>query len=178
VNGEEALDDRAAALGVRLQVAGEQQLDDLEPLWLALFDHHLTIGAAGLPVIARESSWPRRRHRYQQLLAGPDAFVIIARRDDGTPVGYVLAHVHEGADDTWPTGERIGDVESLAVLPAARGRGLGSLLLDAAEARLLSAGARDVQITVMAGNEDADRFYRRRGMTPVLVTLLRLGTQA
>jgi ribosomal protein S18 acetylase RimI-like enzyme len=170
----EILNRRAAGLGVTLQQGRHELLDELEPLWLSLFDHHLSTGAAGLPVIERSESWPRRRALYEQLLRSPEAFVVVARRGTAA-VGYALAHVHLGADDTWNTGDRIGEVESLAVLPLERGCGLGTLLLDCAEAILESLGARDVMIGVVAGNDSAQRFYERRGMAPAIVKLLRLG---
>lgn len=153
---------------------GSEALDEVEPLWLSLFDQHLLIGAAGLPVIDRDSSWPLRRALYEELLDHPGSFLLVARRD-GRAVGYALAHLHEGADDTWPTSERIGHVESLAVLPEERGRGVGTELLDRAEELLADRGATTVAIEVMVGNEEAQRLYESRGMTPVTVRLLRLG---
>jgi len=149
-------------------------LDELEPLWLSMFDHHVEVGAAGLPVIERSRSWGHRRALYLQLLAEPDTFVLVARRG-GRAVGYALVHVHEGADDTWPTGDRIGEVESLAVLPEERGGGIGTLLLDTADEHLARLGIHDLLISVLAGNDDALRFYRRRGLRPVATRLLRLG---
>jgi len=160
--------------GIDLAFGGPELIDDLEPLWLSLFDWHAHIGSAQLPLVDRTSSWPRRRALYTELLGKDDAFVLVARRDD-RPVGYALAYFHEGADDTWPTSDRIGEVESLAVVPEERGSGLGTALLDAAEARLAALGATTVSIAVMVGNEDAQRFYERRGMRPTTVRLLRLG---
>ena len=166
-------EERAERLGISLCFGGANLLDMLEPLWLSLFDHHRDIGSAGLPVVARDVSWPRRRALYESLLAKADAFVLLARRGE-QPVGYVVAHVHEGADDTWPTGARIGEIESLAVVAGERGGGLGGILMDAAEARLAEAGARDVLLHVMVGNDDARRFYERRGMIPTMTTMLKL----
>lgn len=169
----EPVQERATRLGVTLQFGGADLLDVLEPLWLSMFDHHRRVGAAGLPMVEREESWPRRRAWYAPLLAKPDSFVLLARRG-GSPVGYALAHIHEGADDTWPTGPRVAEIESLAVLPSERAAGLGTLLMDAAEQRLAEAGAHDVLLHVLAGNEDARRFYERRGMTAVMTTMLKL----
>lgn len=139
----EALGRRAADLGVTLHLGREELVDELEPLWLSMFDHHLSTGAAGI-----------RRRRLR------------------------LGHVHTGPDDTWDTGDRIGEVESLAVLPLERGGGIGTLLLDCAEAILDRRGARDVMIGVLSGNDDAQRFYERRGMTPAIVKLLRVGPKS
>jgi ribosomal protein S18 acetylase RimI-like enzyme len=170
--------ERADALGVELAFGGVELVGELEPLWLAMFDHHTAVRASAVPVVDRELSWPRRRALYQRILVAADAFVVIARRD-GRPVGYVVAHVHDdGPDDTWPTGARIGEIESLAVLPEERGAGLGTLLLDVAEALLATAGAHDIRLFVLAGNDAAQRFYERRGMSPVLVGMLRLGSSA
>lgn len=157
-----------------LAIGGAELIDALEPLWLSLFDWHAAIGAAQLPVIDRELSWPRRRALYVRLLAHDDAFVVVARRN-GEPVGYAVAHLHDGPDDTWPTSDRIGEVESLAVLESERGSGLGTVLLDATEDRLAELGATTVAIAVMVGNDAAQRFYERRGMVPTTVRMLRLG---
>ena len=163
--GADDPDRTAAGLGVSLQQGRFELVDELEPLWLSMFDHHRSVGAAGLPVIERSESWPRRRKLYEEWLGSDDGFVILARRD-AAAVGYVVGRLHPGPDDTWPTGDRIGVVESLAVLPSERGGGLGTLLLDSAEAALAALGAQDVFIEVLVGNDDAIRFYERRGMTP------------
>jgi ribosomal protein S18 acetylase RimI-like enzyme len=152
-------------------------IDQAEPLWLSLFDHHRAVGKSGLPIIDRGDSWPLRRQYYATILDGPDAFVLLARRD-GRPIGYAVAHIHEGADDTWPTGDRIGEIDTLAVLPGERGNGLGTQLLDRAEERLASVGARSILIVVLHGNDDARRFYERRQMAPIATVLMRLPAAA
>ena len=169
----EQLAQRAAAAGVELQFRRNEALDELEPLWLSLLDHHVEIGAAGLPVISRDLSWPRRRRFYAELLEQPEAVIVTAGRADAL-VGYSVAHVRHGADDTWPTGDLIGEIDSLAVLASERGRGIGSLLLDAAEAHLAAHGAYDVLLDVVVGNASAIAFYERRGMAPITVSMLRL----
>jgi GNAT superfamily N-acetyltransferase len=162
---------------VTLERGGAELLAELEPLWLSLFDHHRTIGAAGLPMIDRAQTWPRRRAVYERLLETPDAFVLVARRD-ALAVGYALVHIHEGADDTWPTGARIAELESLAVLPSERGRGLGTLLLDAVDARLGDLGVDDLIVAVLVGNAGAEELYRRRGLVPAMTKMIRLGGDA
>jgi ribosomal protein S18 acetylase RimI-like enzyme len=159
---------------VTLERGGAELIGEIEPLWLALFDHHLAVGAAGLRTVDRDQTWPRRRALYEQLLAAPDAFVVLARRD-GTAAAYALVRIHEGADDTWATGERIAELESIAVVPAERGRGLGTLLLDAVDARLDELGIRDVMVAVLVGNDAAEALYRRRGWVPAMTKMLRLG---
>ena len=74
--------------------------------------------------------------------------------------------------------ELIDELEPLAVLSGERGHGLGTLLLDCAEAVLDDLGARDVMIGVLAGNDAAQRFYERRGMTPAIIKLPRVRESA
>jgi ribosomal protein S18 acetylase RimI-like enzyme len=148
-------------------------LDRVEPLWLALFDAHEAIGHAGLPLIPRERSWPLRRTHYEHLLDDPRTFILIAVDGEGD-AGYAVGRVHDGADDTWPTSDPQGEVESLCVVPRARGRGLGTALLDAAEERLARLGATSVRIVVMEGNDAARAFYAARGMSPIATMLMRL----
>lgn len=165
---------RAAAAGVELRFGREELLDDLEPLWRAMLAHHVQVRTAQLATVDQDTSWQRRRHLYAGLLADPEAVIVTVSRD-GRAVGYCVAHIREGADDTWATGDRVGVVESLAVVAAERGRGLGTLLLDATEAYLAARGARDVTLAVMAGNDRAMAFYASRGMTATTVNLFRLG---
>jgi ribosomal protein S18 acetylase RimI-like enzyme len=76
--------------------------------------------------------------------------------------------------DTWHTGPTIGEIESLAVLPDHRGRGIGTRLLDALEQHLDDAGVRDRVIGVLPGNLAAVRLYQRRGFRSTWLYLSRL----
>lgn len=60
-----------------------------------------------------------------------------------------------------------GEVESLGLLPRARGRGLGRYLLHRCEALLQSAGATDIQLLVAASNAPAANLYRRHGYVEI-----------
>lgn len=161
--GEQALE---------IAVGGSEWIDSLEPLWLTLFDHHAAVGPG--PFIDRGDSWLPRRRLYAEVLTQPDAFVVVALRGE-QPVGYALVAMHQGPDDTWPTGDRFAEVETLAVLPMERGRGIGTQLLDEVDNRLRTLSVTALFIGVMQGNDDALRFYERRGLTPAITKLMRLG---
>ena len=156
---------------VSITFAGVEVVDLLESLWLSLFDHHRAVGPG--PFIDRDDSWPARRRLYRQVLADPDAFVVLASRD-GSPIGYALVALHEGPDDTWPTGDRFAEVETLVVIESERGQGVGSLILDAVDARLSELSIDALFIGVMAGNDEALGFYKSRGLTPSIIKLMRV----
>jgi ribosomal protein S18 acetylase RimI-like enzyme len=67
---------------------------------------------------------------------------------------------------TWDLGEAVGDLESLAVAAHARGRGIGTKLMEAARELLRARGVGYWSVTVAAGNAGAIRLYEREGFGP------------
>ncbi len=53
----------------------------------------------------------------------------------------------------------------IAVDKALRGDGVGSVLMDSFEERARASGSTRISLDVSAKNEEAHRFYERRGMT-------------
>lgn len=104
-------------------------VDALESLWLSVHHHHQASMPQLAPYIIDEDSWSIRSGLYRTLLTAPDSVLLLAY-DGPDLVGYGLAHVTETADtwiaDTWQRGPRTGEIESLAVLPAYRGRRIGT----------------------------------------------------
>jgi ribosomal protein S18 acetylase RimI-like enzyme len=82
------------------------------------------------PYVSDDETW---RVMYEELLAKADTLLLLAFVGD-TAVGYGQAHVlpvdETWIPDTWVTGPRIGEIESLSVLPHYRGSGRGSVLLN------------------------------------------------
>jgi GNAT superfamily N-acetyltransferase len=157
---------------VSIARVGVESIDRFEALWLGMLAHHGSVETT-IPMQPPETSWSVRRELYARLLAEPGAFALLATRDDEA-VGYCVVHVHPGPDDTWVTGD-VAEVESLAVAPAERGGGIGTLLLDRVDVELAEAGIVDLQIGVVAANADALRFYERRGLRPRIVMLSNFG---
>ena len=152
---------------------GSERIDDLQPLWESLHEHHATIAPHLTelgPVRAARDSWAVRRALYEEWLAEPDAFILMAE-SDGQAVGYALVHLR-GPEETWATGERIGVLETLAVLPGERGRGIGGALFERMYEELHALGVREVQVAVIAKNAEALRFYERQGLLRFTVSFL------
>jgi ribosomal protein S18 acetylase RimI-like enzyme len=126
------------------------------------------------PAVEPELSWARRRALYEDWLADPDAFCLVAW-DGDAPVGYSLVSVHgsEALDDTWAGGERIAEMQTLVVSERARSRGVGALLLRRAESEVVSRGIDEMIIGAVATNDGAVRFYETHGYVPYWVGLYR-----
>jgi ribosomal protein S18 acetylase RimI-like enzyme len=153
-------------------------LELLAPLWVAVHHQHIASMPELAPYVDDEETWSKRRELYLELLAKPDTILLIATVGDEA-IGYGLAHVMDVDEtwiaDTWQTGRRIGEIESVSVLPAHRGGGLGSQLLDELERQLAVAGVDDLILGVLPGNTDAIRLYERRGYHSTWLYLSRLG---
>jgi ribosomal protein S18 acetylase RimI-like enzyme len=150
-------------------------LDTLEPLWLALHEHHRST-TTSVPILDDDRlSWQQRRAWYQRMIDHEHGFVILARAD-GASVGYAFVRVHEGPDDTFDFGNRWGQVVTLSVLPAFRGSGVGTAIMDEVDHQLAAIDIDSVEIDVMQGNERAREFYERRGYVLGQVYLFKVGS--
>lgn len=162
----------AGAADVRIVRAGADRIPDLEPLWRALHAQHLAVDPRlpGIPVRSQDEAWRRRRDLYVDWLAEKDAILLLAETR-ATAVGYALSHMHE-PDEAWDTRGRFGVLESLAVLPEMRGRGVGRMLMAALHAELRHLGVTTLAIGVIDTNGGARRFYERLGFRPWMIHYL------
>jgi ribosomal protein S18 acetylase RimI-like enzyme len=153
----------------QLRTGSVDDLDLLEPLWVAVHHRHQESMPDLAPYVDDTETWRARRSLYAELLVKPDTLLLVAVVD-GTAVGYGLTHVMPVADswieDTWQTGDRIGEIESLSVLPDYRGSGLGTELLERLEQHLHDVGVDDLILGALSGNDHAIRLYERRGYRP------------
>jgi ribosomal protein S18 acetylase RimI-like enzyme len=128
------------------------------------------------PYVSDAETWAEHRPLYVELFEKPDTRLFLARLDEAL-AGYALIHVAAVREtwvaDTWRTGERIGELESIAVAPGHRGQGIGTALLDAVDAELEALGIADVIVGALPGNVDAVRLYERRGFRPTWLYLSR-----
>ena len=158
---------------VEIRRAGREAIPALRPLWESLHAHHVDV-APHLhqlgPTRPASESWRVRKALYQEWLAEPDAFVMLAEAD-GSPVGYALVHLR-GTEESWQTGPRIAELETLAVLPGHRRGGIGRRLIDAVYDELRALGISQLGVSVISTNTDAVRFYDRLGLLPFCVSYL------
>jgi putative acetyltransferase len=92
-------------------------------------------------------------------MAGPDTTVFVARDEAGRAVGCGALRVHPGG---------LGEVKRMFTIPAARGAGVGRLVLEAviAEARLRGLERLLLESGVGPGFVGAWTLYQRAGFRP------------
>ena len=112
-------------MSVAISRAGPEAVDRLRPLWLVLHRHHQAVGGPALgPYVDDDTSWAARRDLYDGFFR-QGGFAVLAERY-GELIGYAMAAITPVAEtlmpDTWRTGDRIAEVETLSSprTPAAR----------------------------------------------------------
>lgn len=153
---------------------GPDDIARLEPMWLAMFDRHVECAPAAASVRdfrAPEETWRRRRARYEEWAQERDAALLLAHDAGGELIGYAFIRV-VGGEATLQTGDRVGDLQSLAVLPSARGAGAGSALIEATFDHLRDLGIGEITLGVFDGNDAARRLYERFGLRPYFTGML------
>ncbi|HEY2054643.1 MAG TPA: GNAT family N-acetyltransferase [Solirubrobacterales bacterium] len=149
------------------------RLGEVEILWQEMHAHDAEVAERAREVVPfrdAADSWRRRRVEFERWMKAGEAWLLIAERE-GTPVGFALFRIREG-DRGFHTDDRIGELEALSVEPDLRRWGIGSLLMEEVERRLVAAGIDHIGLALVAGNADALRFYERWGMAPTQVRCL------
>jgi ribosomal protein S18 acetylase RimI-like enzyme len=113
---------------------------------------------------------PNRERIREAAVRGILTQSLLVARDGEETVGFVTFTVESGIYEQDVTR---GLLENVYVAPGRRGEGVGSALLAAAEERLRERGCEVFYLEVLAGNDDARRFYHRHGYEPHRVQLER-----
>ncbi len=144
------------------------RIDELEPLWLALREHHGSITAHWGDLRAPEDSWARRRKNYVDILA--EGGLLFIAEEDGAILGHAMCEIEQGGSPTWAWPRDFVAVVDLIVLPDHRGRGVGEALMRAVEQEARERGVAALDLMVAVPNETARRFYERQGFRADLIT--------
>jgi ribosomal protein S18 acetylase RimI-like enzyme len=147
----------------RIRPATEADYDALCELWREMDELHASL----LPGYFRRPRQPAKSPaELAKLLRAVSETVRVAEVD-----GRVVALVHVQLYDTPPaetlTPRRRAHVETIVVAADARRHGLGRRLMAEAAAWGRERGAVELVLTVWAGNDAAEEFYRRLGFEPV-----------
>lgn len=159
--------------GVEIVELGVSEVDRVAPLFKQLVAFHREVVEGAWPVRSGAAAWAHRRAQYVEWLgAGTARMLAAVPPEDGVaPSGYAVLAV-KPSSASWEVGERIGELETLAVAADSRGRGIGSLLIEACRARLREEGVSHWGVAVVEANADATRLYERVGFRPFYRQLL------
>jgi ribosomal protein S18 acetylase RimI-like enzyme len=139
-------------------------LDEFEPLWRELHQHHLAFARYRGLVQDPQASWQRRRLWYVELLTHGGGY-FVAREGDAA-VGYAMTQAVLGTDDTFAVTGGIVEIISLIVAESMRSHGIGRALVAAVRDFATRAGIDTLKVAVMLGNERAEEFYANLGFEP------------
>ena len=137
--------------------AQRADLPAVAALWLALIESHAALD----PVFALRSGAPAALEAELRRAFGDADTALFVADADGRVAGFCAAHVERS-----PALAREScraEITELVVEPAARRRGIGRALVDAALAWSRSRGVVRVEVRVAARNEAGQVFWRRLG---------------
>lgn len=149
--------DRSGSIVIRL--ASLDDVDALAQVYLSSARHDATLDPEFYTVPDREAV-VRDLRETLQLEADADAVRLVAELD-GTVVGSAEVELRSPSPGSMLRTERAASV-GMAVLEGHRGAGIGSRLMEAAEAWARERGATLMLLDASAANVDALRFYEQR----------------
>jgi GNAT superfamily N-acetyltransferase len=106
---------------------------------------------------------------FGELMRAPATFVLIAEID--RPAGYIWFDVQDRPPTPFTYARSRLYIHHVVVRTEARGLGLGSALLHAAEAEARAQGIREVALDTWAFNEDARQFFQATGFEPEQIVM-------
>lgn len=95
--------------------------------------------------------------------------VTLVAEQEGEKLGFI--HVRTKLDDI--SGETIGTVPLLAVMPKAQGLGVGRCLMNEAEIWAREQNCRLLHLEVFANNHKAQKFYRTLEFEPEMLHMVK-----
>ncbi|WP_222919169.1 GNAT family N-acetyltransferase [Natrinema sp. SYSU A 869] len=144
-----------------IESASRADLDTLAELWVRLATDQRRHDSAVRPEANREAM----RETLGAYLVNDG---LLVARLDGAIIGFASVSIERGTLELDTTR---GLLSNIYVEPAYRNRGIGTALLEAAEDSLVQRGADTMLLEVMADNESAQQFYRRKGYDEFRVTM-------
>ena len=96
-------------------------------------------------------------------------FADVAVHRDGTLLGVIMVTLREELLSHAPSAH----LETIIVAPQARGKGLGSRLLERAEQRAIALGAKSLTLHVFSNNIRARSLYKKHGYDEELLRCIK-----
>jgi len=158
--------DYGAVVDIEISAGTVDDVEAVGPLWRSMVAHHDEVIGTEVPVRDPDESWAMRQEQYRRWLTDGTGFLRLARRpDEPAPIGYGFFRLVPPGP-TFDLGEVRGEVESMAVAPAARGTGAGTALLEAGREEFRRRGCTFWTVNAVEANTGAVALYQRLGLRP------------
>lgn len=119
----------------------------------------------GRPDLFRAPDAPSLAQFFAEMLDDPERILLIAMAD--VAVGYLLAEIDRRPESTFMLATDLAYIHHIAVDAGARGRGVGTALMAAAETEATELGLSAIQLDSWEFNTEAHDFFRARGFRDV-----------
>ena len=106
---------------------------------------------------------------FKGRIESEDGFVVLAKDESGTPVGYLVGGMAHPED--YRTVESFAELENMFVGESARGKGVGGKLVNQFREWCNERNVQIIRIEASAENTEAIEFYKRHGSKVMNVTL-------
>lgn len=106
--------------------------------------------------------------KLKEWCADPEVLVLLASdTENGKALGYLIAMVRTLPDHALVQGATVAELDQVAVIPAARQRGIGKALIERMISWAHERGADRIELSVWTWNEVAQGVFRKAGFEPV-----------
>lgn len=159
-------------MGYSIARAHIRDLKSVKPFWKSMVKQYSQALGDNLPVRSPEDAWQRRHQEYLTWINDGNGVIYVATNDDtNEAIGYAALYFAP-AGSTFDTGERMGELETLAVDPAYRGQGVGMKLLEACRVELRKRNITHWSLNTLASNETARHLYEKAGFEPLILRMV------
>lgn len=141
---------------VRIRPARLEDAGALADVYMASAEHHQRLD----PSLYRKPEWEPLEERYRSRLPSGDDNTILLAVAGAEVVGFVDIQLKRPDGEPRMLRDAISAEIDLAVLSDSRGSGIGTELMQVAEAWSFEHGAEFMTLQVHAANVDAIRFYQ------------------
>jgi ribosomal protein S18 acetylase RimI-like enzyme len=160
---------------VRVRPLRDRDVDDVARIWLDSARYHQKLNAYLYAIHDAEviANRYRRNEQHADGVADDDKVTLVAQAGDEL-VGFVDVEVLRPSESGTDFVPRVyGYIPELAVAEPWRGRGVGHVLMSAADEWAKERGAEYMWLDVDAANEPAQRLYAKRGYEPALMSMIK-----
>ncbi len=148
-----------------------RDLAKVKPFWKKMVEHYHDTLAGQWPVRSPDAAWQLRHQEYMTWINEGTGVVFVATDEGQQPVGYAALHF-SSVGSTFDLGDAYGELESLAVDPAHRNRGLGARLIEACRKELHKRDIAYWTLDTLAADTRVNRLYARAGFSPFMLKMV------